>query len=53
VYWHSPEDTYDKMDPEVMERTWAFTTALIAKIDAAASPSQDADLKKESLPVLS
>ncbi len=32
-YWHQPSDTFDKMDPDVMERTWAFTRALITEID--------------------
>ncbi len=32
-YWHQKEDTFDKMDPEVMRRTWDFTQALIEKID--------------------
>jgi len=32
-YWHQQADTFDKMDAEVMARTWALTTALIQKID--------------------
>jgi hypothetical protein len=32
-YWHQPADTFDKMNAEVMERTWALTQALIHKID--------------------
>jgi len=32
-YWHQVGDTFDKMDPEVMERTWAFTRALVDEID--------------------
>lgn len=32
-YWHQKADTFDKMDPWVMERTWAITTALIERID--------------------
>jgi hypothetical protein len=32
-YWHVRADTFDKMDSEVMERTWNMTTALIRKID--------------------
>lgn len=31
--WHQQADTFDKMDPDVMARTWALTTALIEKID--------------------
>jgi hypothetical protein len=37
-YWHQVEDTFDKMDPEVMERAYAFTWALIQALDAQASP---------------
>lgn len=33
-YWHQTADTFDKMDTEVMERTWNLTAALIHKIDA-------------------
>jgi hypothetical protein len=32
-YWHQKDDTFDKMDPSVMERTWEMTTALIHKMD--------------------
>ena len=32
-YWHQKEDTFDKMNPDVLERTWDFTRALIDKID--------------------
>ena len=32
-YWHQKADTFDKMDPCVMERTWALTTGLIERID--------------------
>jgi hypothetical protein len=32
-YWHQQADTFDKMDANVMERTWGLTTALIQKID--------------------
>ncbi|MEW6405247.1 MAG: M28 family peptidase [Chloroflexota bacterium] len=32
-YWHQKGDTFDKMDVDVMERTWALTTALIERID--------------------
>ena len=33
-YWHQRADTFDKMDVDVMERTWDFTRALIREIDA-------------------
>jgi hypothetical protein len=36
-YWHQKSDTFDKMDPCVMERTWAMTTALIEQIDAGSN----------------
>ena len=32
-YWHQKEDTFDKMKPDVMQRTWDFTRALLEKID--------------------
>ena len=33
-YWHQMDDTFDKMDPSVMQRTWDLTSALIHEIDA-------------------
>ena len=33
-YWHQIEDTYDKMDPEVMARTYEFTWEYITAIDS-------------------
>ena len=35
-YWHQVHDIFDKMDPDVMERTWEFTLALVQEIDRAA-----------------
>jgi hypothetical protein len=32
-HWHQPSDTFDKMDPDVLERTWEFTWALVQEID--------------------
>jgi hypothetical protein len=32
-FWHQQADTFDKLDPAVMERTWALTNALIRRID--------------------
>ena len=32
-YWHQRGDTFDKLDPDVMERTWAFARALVEAID--------------------
>jgi hypothetical protein len=34
-FWHQPQDTFDKMDPAVMARTWEMTLALIREIDRA------------------
>jgi hypothetical protein len=36
-YWHQKADTFDKMDPCIMERTWAMTTALIERIDRSSN----------------
>jgi hypothetical protein len=33
-YWHQRADTADKMDPEVMRRTWEMAEALIRALDA-------------------
>lgn len=35
-YWHQIEDTFDKMDPQVMARTYAMALALIQEIDSGA-----------------
>jgi hypothetical protein len=32
-FWHQMEDTYDKMNPQVMEDVWSFTMAMVRKID--------------------
>lgn len=32
-YWHQLEDTFDKMNPQVMENVWSLTKALLEKID--------------------
>jgi hypothetical protein len=32
-YWHQQADTFDKMDADVMERSWALITTLIDRID--------------------
>jgi len=34
-FWHQRQDTFDKMNPEVMARTWEMTLALIHEIDRA------------------
>jgi len=34
-YWHQRQDTFDKMNPEVMARVWEMTLALIQEIDRA------------------
>ena len=36
-YWHTVGDTFDKMDPEVLGRAYAFTSAFIAALDARAA----------------
>jgi hypothetical protein len=33
LYWHQVEDTFDKMDPEVMGRAYAFIRAFIQALD--------------------
>jgi hypothetical protein len=35
LYWHQVEDTFDKMDPDVMRRAWAFIWAYIQELDGA------------------
>lgn len=35
-YWHQLADTPDKMDPEVLSRTYQFTTRFIEQIDLSA-----------------
>jgi hypothetical protein len=32
-YWHQVADTFDKMKPEVMEKTWKMTLAMIERLD--------------------
>jgi len=32
-FWHQRGDTFDKLNPEVMERTWEFGRALVQEID--------------------
>jgi hypothetical protein len=32
-FWHQVGDTFDKMDPVVMEKTWATVNALIQELD--------------------
>jgi hypothetical protein len=34
TYWHHVEDTYDKMDPQVMARAYAFAWTFIQALDA-------------------
>jgi hypothetical protein len=36
-YWHQVGDTFDKMNPEVLERAYAFTWAFISALDGRAS----------------
>ena len=32
-FWHQRGDTFDKMDPDVMARTWEFTLGLLEEVD--------------------
>jgi hypothetical protein len=32
-YWHQLADTYDKMQPELMEKTWNLTLGMISRLD--------------------
>jgi Zn-dependent M28 family amino/carboxypeptidase len=32
-YWHQVTDTFDKMDPDLMEKTWHLTEAMITRLD--------------------
>ncbi len=32
-YWHQMADTFDKMNPELMEKSWNFTIAMIQHLD--------------------
>jgi hypothetical protein len=34
TYWHQVEDTYDKLDPQVMVRAYAFAQTFIRALDA-------------------
>jgi hypothetical protein len=34
-YWHQRQDTFDRMNPEVMARAWEMSLALILEIDRA------------------
>lgn len=33
-YWHQVEDTFDKMNPEVMEKTWQMVFNFIRRLDS-------------------
>ena len=37
LYWHRPDDTVDKIDPDVLARTYAFTWAFIRAFDEQAA----------------
>jgi len=32
-YWHQRQDTFDKIDPDVLDRTWELAWALVQEID--------------------
>ncbi len=38
-YWHQPGDTVDKMDPEVLDRAYAFVWAYMQALDVRSIPS--------------
>ena len=38
-YWHQVEDTFDKIDPEVLGRAYAFTWTFVQALDAQAGES--------------
>ncbi len=40
-YWHRVDDTFDKMKPELMEKSWDFTIALIQQLDSRRAKSRD------------
>lgn len=40
-YWHQAADTFDKMDPAVMEKTWELTTAFIGALDQVPQPAAE------------
>ncbi len=33
-YWHRVDDTFDKMNPAVMQKSWDFTNAIIRELDS-------------------
>lgn len=35
-FWHQRQDTFDKMDPDVMECSWEFAWAMVQEIDKSA-----------------
>jgi hypothetical protein len=43
-YWHQVGDTFDKMDPVVMEKTWNMTQALIARLDHEKTNADQSEL---------
>ena len=42
-YWHQLLDTFDKMDPLVMEKTWGMTLAMIDRLDGEQAGHVSAD----------
>jgi hypothetical protein len=35
-FWHQPEDTFDKIDPEILQRAYAFTCTFVQALDERA-----------------
>jgi hypothetical protein len=42
-YWHQMTDTLDKMDPDILQRTYTFTQAFIRTLDSQAKTWQEAE----------
>lgn len=40
-YWHQKEDTFDKMKPEIMEKTWQMVEAFIRRLDEQLSQADE------------
>jgi hypothetical protein len=32
-YWHQKQDTFDKLDPSIMEKTWSLVTTVIQELE--------------------
>jgi hypothetical protein len=43
-FWHQVEDTFDKIDPEVLTRAYAFTWQLLQHLDRHGLAEAGSDL---------